>query len=88
MGEHPSFMNSYQYIPSFYKDTLSAKFFMLSTANIDHVSEYLSISTSFAFRSQYLAGQDQVIVALAFNDNHIMYIIVNKYSVSILLQYI
>ena len=58
---------------SFYRDTLSAEAFTHSMANLHHVFKPLSICTHFAFRSWYLAGQFQVIIALAFQDNHIIY---------------
>ena len=73
MGEHWSYVNSYHYIPLLYKDTLLAKALMLSMANINHAFEHLAICTHFTPRSQYSVGQDQVIMALTFNDNHIIY---------------
>ena len=57
--------------PSFYKDTLSAKALMLSVANINHVFEHLIICMCLSQRWKYLVHQDQVIMALVFNNNHI-----------------
>ena len=46
---------------------------MFSMANIDHIFEHLGICPHFASRAQFSAGQDQVIMALVINDNHIVY---------------
>ena len=59
--------------PSFYKDTLSAKALTLSVANINHAFEHLGIYMNFASRSQCLVGHNQVIMALTFTDNHVLY---------------
>ena len=53
--------------PSFYKDTMSAKALM---ANINHVFEHPGLCTHF---SHYSVGHNQVIMAVSFNDNHIIY---------------
>ena len=70
MGEHWTLIIT---APSSYKDTLSAKALTLSMFNINHVFKHLSLFMHSPFRSWYLAGQDQVIMVLAFNDNQIIY---------------
>ena len=71
--EHQSYSKSYHYISFLYKDILLSKALMLSMANMNHVFKHLGICMHFAPRSQYLVGQYQVIMALSFNDNHIIY---------------
>ena len=59
--------------PLFYKDTFSAKALTPSMPHMNHVCKHLDIYAHFTSRSWYSADKDQLIMALAFNDNCVIY---------------
>ena len=59
--------------PASYKGTLLDEALMYSIANIHHTLKHFDICVHSTSMSQYSMGQGQVIMDLAFNDNHIIY---------------